>query len=142
MPKLRLKFSDNHRATPIPDVDVKDRRACYVERSAFMSMPAGYAASAALWRLHYVVRRVRCQRKPVNPVEQTFSSRGFPAEGKCKRMPYHRNHAKLLREGFDCLLSAYALDLSPNVFRLVLRLVQVGLRDWAEQEAGHITQCD
>ncbi|CAJ1455432.1 unnamed protein product [Effrenium voratum] len=62
----RLKFSDNHRATPIPDVDVKDM----LPRQRFGDFTTLYDASDA-------------------------------------------------KESFDCLLSAYALDLSPNVFRFV-----------------------
>jgi len=63
----RIKFSDNHRATPMPEVAIEDGRLPRQRFGEFITL-------------------------------------------------YDRSDAK---ESFDCLLTSYALDLSPNVFRFV-----------------------
>lgn len=63
----RLKFSDNHRVTAMPDVTIEEGRLPRQHFGEFITL-------------------------------------------------YDRSDAK---ESFDCLLTSYALDLSPNVFRFV-----------------------
>lgn len=63
----RLKFVDNHRVTPVPEIAIKEGQ---LPRARYGEFTALYGKSNA-------------------------------------------------KESFDCLLTAYALDLSPNVFRFV-----------------------
>jgi len=63
----RLKFVDNHRVTPVPEIAIKEGQ---LPRARFGEFTVLYGKSKA-------------------------------------------------KESFDCLLTAYALDLSPNVFRFV-----------------------